>query len=43
MARQMIKHAGMLEPQSSAVPSFSDLATTELQWRAWVQRETRNR
>ncbi|KAG7288519.1 hypothetical protein NEMBOFW57_004872 [Staphylotrichum longicolle] len=43
MYMSMLKHAGMLEPQPSSVPAFSNSTTTELQWRAWVQRETRNR
>lgn len=40
----MLKHAGMLEPQPSMIPSFQgSTSTTELQWRAWLDRETQNR
>ncbi|KAK7739168.1 hypothetical protein SLS53_005804 [Cytospora paraplurivora] len=39
----MLKHAGMLEPQQSMIPTFNDSTSTELQWRAWMQRETQNR
>ncbi|KAJ4396515.1 hypothetical protein N0V93_000734 [Gnomoniopsis smithogilvyi] len=43
MYLSMIKHAGMLEQQSSMIPAFNDSTTTELQWRAWLQRESQNR
>jgi hypothetical protein len=33
----------MLEPQSPIISSFSDASSTELQWRAWLQRESKNR
>ncbi|KKY31068.1 putative transcription factor cmr1 [Diaporthe ampelina] len=39
----MLKHAGMLEPQPSMIPAFNDSTSTELQWRAWMHRETQNR
>ncbi|KAK4104201.1 hypothetical protein N658DRAFT_545682 [Parathielavia hyrcaniae] len=43
MYMSMLKHAGMLEPQPSMISSLNDSTTTELQWRVWVERETRNR
>lgn len=39
----MLKHAGMLEPQPSMIPAFDGTTTTELQWRSWLHRESRNR
>jgi hypothetical protein len=39
----MLKHAGMLEPQSSMIPTFNNSSSTELQWRAWLHRESQNR
>ncbi|KAK4152555.1 hypothetical protein C8A00DRAFT_44409 [Chaetomidium leptoderma] len=39
----MLKHSGMLEPQPLVVPELNGSTSTELQWRAWVQRETQNR
>ncbi|KUI58511.1 Transcriptional regulator [Cytospora mali] len=39
----MLKHAGMLEPQPSMIPTFNDSTSAELQWRAWMHRETQNR
>ena len=39
----MLKHAGMLEPQSPMILSFSDASSTELQWREWLQRESKKR
>jgi hypothetical protein len=39
----MLKHAGMLEPQPSMIPTFNSSTSTELQWRAWLHRETQNR
>lgn len=39
----MLKHAGMLEPQRSVIPTSSDCASPELRWRAWIHYETRNR
>lgn len=39
---QMLKHAGMMEPQPSMIPTFND-SSTELQWRAWLNREAQNR
>ncbi|KAL2258266.1 hypothetical protein VTK26DRAFT_8504 [Humicola hyalothermophila] len=43
MYMSMLKHAGMLEPQPSMIPVFDDSTSTEFQWRAWVNREGRNR
>ncbi|KAK3327579.1 hypothetical protein B0T19DRAFT_166940 [Cercophora scortea] len=43
MYMSMLKHAGMLEPQSSMIPAFSNSTSTELQWRAWLHRESQNR
>lgn len=40
---QMLKHAGMMEPQPSMIPTFNGSTSTELQWRAWMHRETQNR
>jgi hypothetical protein len=39
----MLKHAGMLEPQLPMTPSFSDASSIELQWRTWLQQESKNR
>jgi hypothetical protein len=39
----MLKHAGMLDPQASMIPTFQGSTSTELQWRAWLHRETQNR
>ncbi|ROW00814.1 hypothetical protein VMCG_06453 [Cytospora schulzeri] len=39
----MLKHAGMLEPQPSMIPTFNDSTSAELQWRAWMHREAQNR
>lgn len=39
----MLKHAGMLEPQPSMVPSLGSSTSTELQWRSWLHRESQNR
>lgn len=39
----MLKHAGMLEPQPSMIPTFNDSTSAELQWRAWMHRESQNR
>ncbi|KAL2023146.1 hypothetical protein VTK56DRAFT_3752 [Thermocarpiscus australiensis] len=43
MYMSMLKHAGMLDPQPSMVPVFTESTSVELQWRAWHQRESRNR
>ncbi|SPQ22250.1 763feecf-684d-45ed-b453-ca1c07042ab7 [Thermothielavioides terrestris] len=43
MYMSMLKHAGMLDPQPSMMPTIHDSTGAELEWRAWVQRETRNR
>ncbi len=43
MYMSMIKHAGMLEPQPSMIPTFNNSTSTELQWRAWLHREAQNR
>lgn len=43
MYLSMLKHAGMLESQPAMIPSFHGSTTTELQWRAWLHRETQNR
>ncbi|KAH6631157.1 hypothetical protein B0J18DRAFT_476445, partial [Chaetomium sp. MPI-SDFR-AT-0129] len=43
MYMSMLKHAGMLEPQLPTLPNLDSVVNTELQWRAWVDRETRNR
>jgi hypothetical protein len=39
----MLKHAGMLEPQRLMTASFQGCTTPELQWRAWLQCENKNR
>ncbi len=39
----MLKHGGMLDPHPSLIPAFHHSASTELEWHAWLQRETRNR
>lgn len=43
ISTQMLKHAGMLERQSSMIPTFNDSTSAELQWRAWSHRESQNR
>ncbi|KAL1913194.1 hypothetical protein Sste5344_000741 [Sporothrix stenoceras] len=43
MYLSMLKHAGMLEPQPSMVPSLGSPTNTELQWRSWLHRESQNR
>ncbi|KAF3760535.1 hypothetical protein M406DRAFT_48150 [Cryphonectria parasitica EP155] len=43
MYLSMLKHAGMLEPQSSMIPTLHDSTSTELQWKAWMHRESQNR
>ncbi len=39
----MLKHAGMLEPQPSMIPAFSNSTSAEIQWRSWLHRESQNR
>ena len=39
----MLKHAGMLEPQPSMIPSFNNVTSAEIQWRSWLHREAQNR
>jgi hypothetical protein len=39
----MLKHAGMLKPESPIIPSFRDASSTELEWRAWLHRESKGR
>lgn len=39
----MLKHAGMLEPQPSMIPTWNKTTSAELQWRAWLHREAQNR
>ncbi|EJT80417.1 transcription factor Cmr1 [Gaeumannomyces tritici R3-111a-1] len=43
MYLSMLKHAGMLEPQPSMIPAFTNSTSSELQWRAWCHREAQNR
>ncbi|KAK0615866.1 transcription factor Cmr1 [Bombardia bombarda] len=43
MYMSMLKHAGMLEPQSSMIPAFNNSTSAELQWRSWQNRESQNR
>lgn len=43
MYLSMLKHAGMLEPQPSMIPAFTNSTSTELQWRSWCHREAQNR
>ncbi|CAJ2502605.1 Uu.00g099990.m01.CDS01 [Anthostomella pinea] len=43
MYLSMLRHAGMFESQASMIPSFNSSTNAELQWRAWLQRETQNR
>jgi len=43
MYMSMLKHAGMLEPQSHVLPNFNAPGGPELQWRSWLQRESQNR
>ncbi|XXH03431.1 hypothetical protein Hte_009833 [Hypoxylon texense] len=40
---QMLKHAGMFESQPPMDSSASTPASTEVQWRSWLQRESQNR
>jgi hypothetical protein len=39
----MLKHAGMLEPQPSMIPTLNGATNPELQWRSWIHREHQNR
>jgi len=39
----MLKHAGMMEPKPSMIPTLSNSIPTELQWRSWLERESQNR
>lgn len=41
-SRQMLKHAGMLEP-SPPVSISTDAASIELRWRAWQEQESKSR
>lgn len=43
MYMSMLKHAGMMDPQPSMIPTFNNSTSTELQWRAWLHRESQNR
>ncbi|KAI8268877.1 hypothetical protein K4K58_003663 [Colletotrichum sp. SAR11_239] len=43
MYLSMLRHAGMLEPQPSMIPTLNSTTSTELQWRAWLHREMQNR
>ncbi|ERS95909.1 hypothetical protein HMPREF1624_07443 [Sporothrix schenckii ATCC 58251] len=43
MYLSMLKHAGMLEPQPSMVPSLGSPMNAELRWRSWLHRESQNR
>ena len=43
MYMSMLKHAGMLDPQPAMLPTFNSAASAELQWRAWLNRESQNR
>ncbi|KAK3325192.1 hypothetical protein B0H66DRAFT_113549 [Apodospora peruviana] len=44
MYMSMLKHAGMMDPQPSMIPTFNDPSSnTEHQWRAWLHRESLNR
>jgi hypothetical protein len=43
MYLSMLKHAGMLEPQPSMIPTFNNNSSPELQWRSWLHREAQNR
>ncbi|KAM7185184.1 hypothetical protein V8F20_011908 [Naviculisporaceae sp. PSN 640] len=43
MYMSMLKHAGMMDPQPSMIPTFNNSTSTELQWRAWLHREGQNR
>lgn len=43
MYMAMLKHAGMLEQQDIAGPTFRGSSEPEDQWRAWVRAETRSR
>ncbi|KAK1749971.1 hypothetical protein QBC47DRAFT_127320 [Echria macrotheca] len=40
---EMLQNAGMLEPQSTMIPTFNASADAELQWHAWQHRESQNR
>lgn len=39
----MLKHAGMLEPQPAMIPVPDVNTSRDLQWRAWLHRESQNR
>ncbi|KAH8194391.1 hypothetical protein TruAng_011440 [Truncatella angustata] len=43
MYLSMLKHSGMLASQPTMIPSLQGPVNTELQWRAWLHRETQNR
>lgn len=43
MKIQMLKHSGMLESQTSSLFISGGLTDPELQWRAWMQTESKNR
>ncbi|TPX15731.1 uncharacterized protein E0L32_000065 [Thyridium curvatum] len=43
MYLSMLKHAGMLDQQPSMIPTLSTATSPSLQWRSWLQRESRNR
>jgi len=40
---QMLKHAGMLEPQPSMIPILNDPKSIVPQWHTWTRRESQNR
>ncbi|OLN93113.1 hypothetical protein CCHL11_07448 [Colletotrichum chlorophyti] len=43
MYSSMLRHAGMLDPQPSMIPTLNSSTSAELQWRAWLHRELQNR
>ncbi|KAI5857313.1 hypothetical protein GGS23DRAFT_588108 [Durotheca rogersii] len=43
MYLSMLKHAGMLEPRLTAMPSTSGSTNGELEWRSWLNSESQNR
>lgn len=40
---QMLKHAGMLEPQVPIAPNLDGSTTPELRWRTWLHQELQYR
>ncbi|KAJ8123569.1 hypothetical protein ONZ43_g516 [Nemania bipapillata] len=43
MYLEMLKHAGMFESRPAPVPPIKQSMNIEVEWRSWVERETKNR